>query len=96
MQWRSGGRLSFPCTGCSLFQLLPPSHVLSLFAQYAAAARAKQAGRPIVLAAAEPDKGREGDAGEGAAAGGEADAARSRKRKKDPRRPSQVWQCFEL
>ena len=58
--------------------------------QYAASARAKQAGRPLVLAAVEPDKGRESDAGEGAAGGSDADVARLRKRKKDPRRPSQV------
>lgn len=69
----------------------------TLAAQYAAAARAKQAGRPLVLAAVEPDRGRESDAGEGAPVGGDAVAARLRKRKKDPRRPSQVSHpCCEL
>ncbi|KAK9843485.1 hypothetical protein WJX81_005242 [Elliptochloris bilobata] len=58
-------------------------------AQYAAAVRAKSVERPLVLASAEPDKGREGDAREGAAVGGDADASRLRKRRKDPRRPTQ-------
>ena len=47
-----------------------------------------------MLAAVEPDKGRESDAGEGALVDG--DAARLRKRKKDPRRPSQVMHPCEL
>ncbi len=58
--------------------------------QYAAAARAKPAGRPLVLAGADMHRAGPGEGGEGVPGGGDSEAARSRKRKKDPRRPTQV------